>query len=275
MAVGYPSFRLMVRRRYRDPRRVLGESFPETARERVERQQCGEFVRAWEGSITPFCFEVPMAELQAIVADLAEDRAVRVLADGTLAHYEHCGGTHQPSHEFRLARPLRGTFKIEIAYRIPPGCPIARPLSPRIDSQHPLGPPPHLLNPIGALCVLFPADRAWVSGKHGARRYADFTAIWLAKHLVWEEARERGVALEDAWPGSAAGHDPFELLHLLEPGDPCRCGSGQAYEACCAPDDQKERQHALHGGLPFKEPSLRANLLYSRSVGARHVHSPR
>ena len=242
MAVGYPSFRLIVRRRYQDFRRVLGAKGPETGREQVERQQCGEFVRVWQGPITPFPPEMPMAEVQAIVADLAEDRPVRVLADGALAHYEHCGGTHQPRREFQMARTLHGVFKVEIAYRRPPGCPIARSLSPRINRDHPLGPPPHLLNTIDALCVLFPADRCWVSGVHGARHYANFTAIWLAKHLAWEEARERGVGLEEAWPGSVVGHDPFELPRLVDARDPCRCGSGKEYGACCAAGDKEARK---------------------------------
>jgi len=242
MAIGYPSFRSIVRRRHQDFRRMLGASGPETGREQVEREHCGEFVRTWLGSITPFPADMPLADVQAIVADLAEDRPVRVMADGALAHDEHCGGTHQPAREFRLARPLYGVFTVEIAYRRPPGCPIARSISPRIDRHHPLGPPPHLLNSIDAFCVLFPTDRCWVSGLHGARQYANFTAIWLAKHLAWEEARERGVGLEEAWPGTVASHDPFELLRLIDASDPCRCGSGKQYGACCAAGDKEARK---------------------------------
>jgi len=247
MAVAYPSFRSVVRRRYQHPLRVLGENGPEIAREQVEREQCGEYVRTWRGAITPFPIEMPLAETQAIVADLAEDRDVRVLANGALAHYEDCGGTHQPHREFQLARPLRGVFMVEIAYRRPPGVPIARSLSPRIDQHHPLGPPPHLLNTIDALCVVFPADRTWVGEVDGARQYANFTAIWLAKHLVWEEARERGVGLEEAWPGSVVGHDPFELPRLLDSHDPCRCGSGSVYGLCCARGDKHARKLASRG----------------------------
>jgi hypothetical protein len=137
---------------------------------------------------------------------------------------------------------------VEITYRRPPGCPIARSLSPRIDALHPLGPPPHLFNDIDALCVLFAADGYWVSGTHGARQYANFTSIWLAKHLAWVEARERGVEHDDAWPGSVAGHDPFDLQLMLSPGDSCRCGSGKPYGACCAANDEKARMLASRPG---------------------------
>jgi hypothetical protein len=178
-----------------------------------------------------------LEEIQAIISDLDEDRQVRVMAEGGLAHYDACGGTHRPRPALRLHRVLRGSFTIEVAYRKAPGCPIARSLSPRIDRHHPSGPPPHLLNTIDALCVVFPADGAWVWGIHGARHYANYVAIWLAKHLAWIDARERGISLESAWPGSAVGHEPHELDRLLGPDDICRCGSGKVYKGCCRPSD--------------------------------------
>jgi hypothetical protein len=212
MGSAYPSFVAAVRRRHRDPGRIIvavtqgmkpqWDRDHESGRERVEREQCGEFVMAWRGTISPFHHGTGLDETQAIVTDLDEDRRVRVMADGTLAHYEHCGGTHVPRPELRLGRYLVGSFQIEIAYRRPPGCPIARSLRPRIDRHHPNGAPPHLLNDIDALCVLFPADGAWTWPSHGAREYANYTAIWLGKHLAWVEARERGVGIDEAWPGS-------------------------------------------------------------------------
>ncbi len=209
----------------------------EVERERVEREQCGELVLAWRGVIVPFPVGMSLKEIQAIISDLDEDRPVRVMADGGLAHYEACGGTHRPRPGLRLHRVLDGAFTIEIVYRKAPGCPIARSLSPRIDRHHPSGPPPHLLNTIDALCVVFPADGAWVWGVHGARHYANYVAIWLAKHLAWIEARERGIGIEAAWPGSAVGHESDEVARLLGPGDLCRCGSGKLYRACCRPSD--------------------------------------
>jgi hypothetical protein len=248
MAVAYPSFRPVVRRRHRDFATLIasvgarggngeGMAGPETERERVEREQCGALVLTWRGVITPFPAGMPLEETQAIVADLDEDRQVRVMADGVLAHYERCGGKHQPRPEFRLGCVLHESFTIEIAYRRPPGCPIARSIYPRIDRHHPSGPPPHLLNTIDALCVLFHSDCAWMWGVHGARHYANYTAIWLTKHLAWVEARERGVGIEEAWPGSVVVHDPSELRRLLRPGDLCRCGSGKNYGDCCAEGD--------------------------------------
>lgn len=254
MDSGYPSFTSIVRRRHRDPQRIIdtvalgrdciAQEQPQTPREAVERDQCGEFVLAWKGTITPFREGMSLDGIQAIVADLDEDRRVRVMADGTLAHYEECGGTHVPRPEFRLERPLAGSFRIEIAYRRPPGCPIARSLEPRINWYHPSGHPPHLLNDIDALCVLFPADGAWVWPRDGAREYANFTAIWLAKHLVWVEARARGVGIEEAWPGSAVGHEPSEMPRFLGPKDPCRCGSGRGYGDCCAAQDREAAKEA-------------------------------
>lgn len=242
MQVAYPSFDPIIRRRHTDWRRVAGWNGPETARERLEREHCGELILAWRGPITPFPCDMSLTEVQAIIADLDEDRPVRLMADGVLAHYGSCGGTHQPRPEFRLVRPLHGTFNIEIAYRRPPGCPIARSRWPRIDQNHPLGPPPHVFTEIDVLCVLFPADGAWVSDVHGVRDYANYTAIWLAKHLAWEEARERGIGVQEAWPGTAASHDPFQLPRLLGPCDPCRCGSPKNYGECCAAYDEMLRK---------------------------------
>src|SRR5712691_2111673 len=170
MAVAYPSFGPLVRHRHRDFARLIasarartsngeGMAGPETVRERVEREECGGLVITWRGVITPFLAGMPFGETQAIVADLDEDRQVRVMADGVLAHYEGCGGRHQPRPQFRLGRALHESFRIEIAYRRPPGCPIARSIWPRIDRHHPSGPPPHLLNTIDAVCVVFSADR--------------------------------------------------------------------------------------------------------------------
>jgi hypothetical protein len=248
MGLAYPSFTCAVRRCHRDPTRIIaavasgseygGWDEAHTPRERVEREQCGEFVLTWRGAITPFPDRMPLEETQAIVADLDEDRPVRVMTDGALAHYEHCGGKHLPRPELQLGRPLVGAFQIEIAYRRPPGCPIARSLWPRIDQHHRNGPPPHLLNDIDALCVLFPADGAWTWPLHGIREYANYTAIWLGKHLAWVEARERGVRIDEAWPGSVVGHDPSEISRLLSPKDSCRCGSGSRYGDCCAPRDR-------------------------------------
>jgi len=257
MEVAYPSFRPLVRRRHQDLWRVVAASAssarydvlaaPESERERVERDECGELVLAWRGSITPFPTGMSFEEVQAILADLDEDLPVRILADGAVAHYEVCGGKHSPRPGLRLRRVLEGTFRIEIAYRRRPGCPIARSLWPRINRHHPSGPPPHLLNAIDALCILFPADGAWVWGVHGVRRYVDYTAIWLAKHLAWIEARERGVGVDEAWPGSFVGHDPFLLPRLLGPHEPCRCGSGKNYEDCCAESDAMARRDRYKG----------------------------
>jgi len=241
MTVGYPSFESVVRRRHRPFEHFLGPSTGESPRERVEREQCGEFVLTWQGSISPFPSGMRVEEIQAIVTDLDEDRPVRVLADGVLAHDEDCRGSHRPRTEFRLQRPLHGAFKIEIAYRRPPGVPVARSIAPRINQHHQSGAPPHLLNTIDALCVLFPADGTWVWGVHGARQYTNYTAIWLAKHLVWVEARERGVGIMEAWPGSFVGHDPFEIHRLLRPHVSCRCGSGKIYAECCAESDARAR----------------------------------
>jgi len=256
MRLAYPSFKSAVRRRHRDPMTVFaavasGRAYDageeaQTPRERVECNQCGEFVMAWQGTITPFPDGMSLEEIQALVVDLDEDRPVRVMVDGALAHYERCGGKHFPRPGLRLGRPLTGSFEIEIAYRRPPGFPIARSLRPRIDWHHPSGPPPHLLNDIDALCVLFPADGAWTWPVHGVREYANYTAIWLGKHLAWVEARERGVGIEDAWPGSVVGHELSEISRLLDPTDLCRCGSGKTYGRCCA-----ARDRAAAKGKPF------------------------
>lgn len=254
MRIGYPGFPAHVRRRYRDPQRIIDtialdrdcmtQEQPRTRREVVERDQCGEFVLTWRGTITPFLEGMDPEAIQAIIADLDEDRPVRVMVDGALAHCDDCGGKHSPRPELRLGRSLAGGFLIEIAYRRPPGCPIARSLSPHIDRYHPSGAPPHLLNDIAALCVLFPADGAWVWPRDGAREYANFTAIWLGKHLAWVEARERGVGIEEAWPGSVVGHEPSEMPRLLRPKDLCRCGSGRGYSHCCAARDKEAAKEA-------------------------------
>lgn len=260
MTWGYPSFRVVDRFRHQalprivaalcagERRREVLETYPEDDRERVEREQCGDLIRTWRGSIVPFAPDASPEEIVKIVIDLDEDRPVRVLANGTLAHFEDCGGRHRVRPELRSERRLGGSFAIEIAYRVPPGHPIVRSLRPRITREaFPGGPPPHLLNNLEALCILFPADRFWTWERHGAREYANYTAIWLAKHLAWVEARERGIPVEVAWPGAFVGHEPWEVAALIGPKDPCRCGSGRAYGTCCRPRDQASRAGGLGG----------------------------
>src|SRR5438034_986778 len=125
MAVGYPAFTSVVRRRHRELSRVVagierghdGVVGLESPRERVEREQCGEFALTWRGPISPFPAGMSFEEIQAIIADLDEDRPVRVMTDGVLAHYEGCGGTHVPRPGLRLGHTLYGAFLVEIAYR--------------------------------------------------------------------------------------------------------------------------------------------------------------
>lgn len=288
MKIGYPSFRRIIRRRYADPRRFLGWNIPqstfcgfldrlgcrfveglgwelpETFRERVEREECGEWVLAWRGKITPFPADMALPEIQMIVSDLSEGRPVRVDLDGTLRHYPQCGGTHRPAPQHRLQRRLRGTFSVELAHRIPPGLPIVRSLSPAVTASHPLGKPPHLLNGIEALCVIFPPDRAWVAGRDSARDFLNFSAMWFAKHLAWEESRERGVGVDAAWPGPFASHDPFELATVMQGDHPCRCGSPKLYRDCCAEGDEQARAQAprvrtVKGPPPSHSRPLRSN----------------
>lgn len=208
-----------------------------------DRERCGPVVRTWRGMIQPFGEANDASEVEHILADLAADRIVYVTCEGLLRHDPDCHGDHGLHEDLRPGRRLDDQYRVEIAYRTPPGHPIVRSLQPEITKKvfpDATDQPPHLLQPLDALCILFPPNREWSWEVHTAREYVDFTSIWLAKHTLWMEMRERLGPGRGRWIGSAVSHDPAEVLRVVRPQDPCPCGSARRYGVCHREEDQRK-----------------------------------
>jgi len=238
MTMGYPDF-------------VVADRLPKHA---LERDRCGAVVRTWKGFLQPFGNALDTEQVEQVLADLAADRVVHVLPGGTLQHAPGCELPHHLAEDLRPGRPLDDRYLVEIAYSIPPAHPTVRALEPEITKEvfpDPADQPPHLLQPLQALCILFPPNREWNWDEHTVREYMDFMTIWLAKHSVWLETRERLGPGRGQWIGSSIPHDPRDILELLRPNDLCRCGSARRYTSCCRQED--ERRATTQTGAPASQ----------------------
>lgn len=228
--------------------RNVADGHGESEFERLERQLCGELVRTWRGTMQPFAAGHPHEENEAIIADLDADLPVGVSLGGFLTHLPTCARVHRLRRELRDLPDLEERYSVEIAYRFPPAHPIMRSLDPEIvEARFPDDPPPHLLVPVRGLCVLFPSDQRWSWEKHGAREYADYTAIWLAKHTVWLATRKRLGQGNGIWVGEAVPHGAQAMVARLRPDDECHCGSARPYGSCCRRGDREMAQKEQSG----------------------------
>jgi hypothetical protein len=238
----YPGFRFTPR-----PPRLDLIALRATSTSVVEKTECDNPVRAWRGSIQPFVPDATHDEVRCLIADLAGDRDVGVRLNGTLAHLPGCSAPHDLPPELIPSRQLAEAYTIEMACRRPPGLPLVRSIAPMIWPEanvlvddHPIVHepfrPPHLQWREGALCVTFPPDRGWEWGDGVLADFLDQTALWLAKHTVWSETRERLGPGNGIWVGRATTHDEFAVLDRLDDLDPrhrCHCGSAKPYGECC------------------------------------------
>lgn len=290
----YPGFRFTPR-----PPRLDLIAAQATSTSRVETMECDNPVRAWRGTIQPFAQDASDDEVRSIIADLAADRDVGIGLDGTLAHLPTCSARHELRCELTPGRRLTEAYTIEMACRTPPGLPLVRAIAPLIwpeaniilDDGHPIVyepfRPPHLQWRERALCVTFPPDRGWEWGDGVLADFLDQTALWLAKHTVWSETRERLGAGNGLWIGRATTHDEFaglDRFNELDPRDRCHCGSAKPYGKCCRSRELASTREllfsmvrdpwlaALRSGLGRFRPQYRDQVVRALEAGTQ-VHT--
>lgn len=243
----YPGFMFRPRARRLDV--IARNATPSSV---VETMECDNPVKAWRGTIQPFASDPSAKEVAWIIADLVANRDVDVRLNGTLGHLPSCAGSHDLPPDLIPGRRLTEAYTIEMTCRIPPGLPVVRAIAPLIcpeasvlDAEgHPMIQepfrPPHLQWREQALCITFPPDRGWEWGEGVLLYVLDQSAIWLAKHTVWSESRERLGSGNGIWIGSATTHDEFafvDRLAELDAQDPCHCSRPASYDACCRPKE--------------------------------------
>jgi hypothetical protein len=97
---------------------------------------------------------------------------------------------------------------------------------------------PHPIAPLNSLCISYAPTDAWGLERDGALLYLDWTAIYLAKHALWLETRERNGKGGAVWPGSSMSYDPDEELKAPSTAS-CSCGSGRRYGTCHRTIDER------------------------------------
>lgn len=191
--------------------------------------------KSWRGSIQPFG---PESDVGQIASHLKLQKALSVRRDGRLE--PTC--LIPTSADITNLSQLQTAFEIEIIYLEPPHIPRIFALKPRIDLRifrdHPhlsrYRPHPfHAFNmsyPDSDLCVFATQDDVWLweQEQHTAADIVEYTAFWLAAHLLWVASGRQ------KWPMPEASHDPLTLLLTTPPQAQCSCGSGKEFKDCCS-----------------------------------------
>jgi hypothetical protein len=171
---------------------------------------------AWEGWLQPLR---TIDHIDAILADLEDDRPLVISNYGELLHDPDCNRFHS-SH--RLTRRLRNRFplsRIKVTYNGNTRHPRAYRIEPPIEFGS-----KHTFLSDGRLCLYAPWKGAW---RHDRNTVADFTdqvVIWLAKRSIWETT---GV-----WLGREVSHSPVSVFADIEVQAECWCGLGNSYGSC-------------------------------------------
>jgi SEC-C motif len=110
---------------------------------------------------------------------------------------------------------------------------------------------PHLLKDDSA-CVLYTPDHSWEPERDGIVRYMDIAMLWVLKALVW--LGTRGNAEWGAWIGPDTSGDVRDDLDNVGPADPCVCGSGDNFGACCFGEYKARAEQLDRLGVPRWKP---------------------
>lgn len=177
----------------------------------------------WQGWMQPIRSS---EDLEYMLADLAQNRSVRILSGGEVIHHPNCHRKHQElSLIKRLKKPDRA-FKIKITYgsgrRHPQGF-VLDPVIPPEERKH--------LFADGAICAYPPWHGVWDWQRNTVADFADQVAVWLVKWNVWQQT---GV-----WLGEEMRHDKGFLLFNIKPNEQCWCGSGERYGKCHQASDAR------------------------------------
>jgi hypothetical protein len=228
------------------PARAISEYYPQFVR--VGPPPLA--VEAWQGVIRPFA-ECDQNELLLLLDDLAAGAQVLV-GGGCLHHDPNCPRVHSSiGFADQVANVRSEAFAIRLVVPPAPRHPRAIAIYPEISAarfpKHPHlfrgGPRPGLpelsCSVEDALCVCRPGDGEWSWRNGDLVLLLDFTAIYLAKHVVWEKT---GADRGGLWIGPHASHRPEDLIEELDPFGECRCGSGERYARCCRPIDMQRAE---------------------------------
>jgi hypothetical protein len=144
--------------------------------------------KAWECSIQPFADD---HNLREIICDLHLDRVV-FSESGTLLHDPDCKVNHPQLGIEDFLKRMQVKFRILILEFTDGRHPRVYCLNPEI-SRTTFPCHPHLSDGWGiwlhrfipALCIYLASDNVYDSRQYYLLQLLDFTATWLAKHLVW------------------------------------------------------------------------------------------
>ncbi len=157
----------------------------------------------------------------------ANNRAV-AQPGGVLTHDPACSCTHGCPRYIDRVHPTHASFKLDVFAYPERQHPRAYFVGPRISrARYPMH--PHL-QADSAACPYLPSDNVWRWGSNTVADFLDFVAIWLAKHVVWEQT---GACGGGVWIGPSSGHSPRELLMRVGRNEECPCASGEKYKRCC------------------------------------------
>ncbi len=208
-------------------RRVLAEFYPQFRSVQPVAVGRPQASAASEGVLQPFR---DTRDLDLILDDLENEAEVLICA-GTLIHDRECGRPHEAPPYLARVKHTHARYRVlAVAYPAPKH-PRAFVESPHI-SQWNFPSHPHL-NGDGSACSYFPSAGVLPRDGHTIRVLLDFTAIWLAKHVVWVDT---GDGQGGVWIGQHACHTIQELLKSVPKNAECSCGSGKQYGNCCRPD---------------------------------------
>lgn len=170
----------------------------------------------WQGWIQPIrC----LGNLEFLLADLAQNRKVRILPGGEIVHHPNCQRKHQELPWIKKLKKPDRAFKIKITYgggSRHPRAYIIYPVIPPEEREHMFGD--------GAICAYPPWQGVWDWQINTVADFTDQTAIWLVKWNVWQQT--------EAWLGDEMRHEKAFLLFNIKVTDQCWCSSGRQYGVC-------------------------------------------
>lgn len=188
----------------------------------------------WQGWMQPIR---SLEDLEHLLADIAQNRAVRILPGGEVIHHPNCQRKHpQLTWMKKLKKPDRA-FKIKITYgggsRHPRGF-VLDPVIPPEEREH--------MFADGAVCAYPPWHGVWDWQTNTVADFADQVALWLVKWNVWQQT---GV-----WLGEEMQHNKGFLFFNIKPTEQCWCGSGRQYGGCHRISDARKLFQNLFTSRP-------------------------
>jgi len=211
-------------------RRALAEFYPDFRS--VEPSVRPEAIAAWQGTVRPF----PDGQDLSRILDDLDDEADVLVSGGTLLHDHKCRRTHRTPDYLSQVRHTKAEYTVLAVAYPPRRHPRAFIKSPHI-SKLSFPSHPHI-NADGSACSYLPSQGTLPWNGQTMRALLDFTAIWLAKHLVWQDT---GAKLGGRWIGPVAGHTIPELLATVPRNAECPCGSGRKYKHCHRLEHEQSR----------------------------------